>query len=298
MSHPIAALSAAEPVSALLAWSVEPAVTVPAAAAATLYWLGWKTLTRRMPERFSALRAIAFMAGLGTVVVALCSPLDALGHRLLLAHMIQHMLLMLVAPPLLWAGAPMAPILLGMPRSVRRAVAMILGAAPIRRLTSFLAHPAVSWLAFVMAFWVWHVPALYQLALGEDAWHHVEHLCFFVTALLFWRPVILAWPARSPWPRWAMIPYLVLAEVQNAALAAFFTFSDRVIYPGYESTPPLWGLSALEDQSLAGVIMWVPGSLVFLLPLLWLIITAVLPPGHGRRDRIATAEAQPALRRR
>jgi cytochrome c oxidase assembly factor CtaG len=142
-----------------------------------------------LPERFSALRAIAFMSGLGIVIIALCSPLGALGHRLLQAHMLQHMLLMLVAPPLLWVGAPVAPMLLGMPRPVRRAVAMVLAAAPIRRLTSFLTHPAVSWLAFVIAFWAWHIPALYDLALGEDTWHHVEHVCFFATSLLFWRPV-------------------------------------------------------------------------------------------------------------
>jgi cytochrome c oxidase assembly factor CtaG len=250
-----------------------------------------------MPERFSAPRAIAFMAGLAIILVALCSPLDALGHQLLLAHMIQHMLLMLVVPSLLWAGAPTAPMLLGLPRAVRRPVAMLLGAPVVRRALSFLTHPAVGWTAFVIAFWAWHVPSLYALALSEDTWHHVEHLCFFATALLFWRPVILAWPARSPWPRWAMIPYLVLAEVQNAVLAAFFTFSDRVIYRGYESAPQLWGVSALEDQSLAGVIMWVPGSLAFLVPLLWLVFTAVLSPGQ-EGERLGTAEAQPVLRRR
>jgi cytochrome c oxidase assembly factor CtaG len=281
----------------LLGWSAEPAVTVPVIAAATLYWLGWRRLKRRMPERFSTPRAIAFMAGLAIVVLALCSPLDALGHLLLQAHMIQHMLLMLVAPPLLWAGAPTAPLLMGMPRSARRGVAMMLAAPAVRRSLTFLTHPAVSWVAFVIAFWAWHVPGLYELALSEDTWHHVQHLCFFTTALLFWRPVLLAWPARSPWPRWAMIPYLVLAEVQNAALAAYFTFSERVIYRGYESARPPWGLTALEDQSLAGVIMWVPGSLAFLLPLLWLVITAVLPPGQ-QREGVRTVGPQPALRRR
>lgn len=273
----------------LHAWSVEPAVVAPVIAAATLYALGFRTLARRMPERFSAPRAIAFMAGLAIILVALCSPLDALGHRLLQAHMIQHMLLMLAAPPLIWAGSPTAPLLVGLPRSVRRPVARILAAPTVRRFLSGLTHPAVSWIAFATAFWVWHVPSLYELALADDTWHHVQHLCFFGAALLFWRPVVLAWPARSPWPRWAMIPYLVLAEVQNAALAAFFTFSEQVIYPRYGS--------ALQDQSLAGVIMWVPGSLAFLVPLLWLVITAVLPAAH-RRDRIGTAEAQPALRSR
>ena len=281
MSHPITPLAGAVPAVSLLSWSFDPAVLVPALAAATLYWRGWTTLTRRMPGRFGAGRPVAFLGGLASVLMALCSPLDALGHYALQAHMVQHLLLMLVAPPLLWLGAPVAPMLLGMPLPIRRAVAAGLAVAPIRRMTAGLAHPIVSWVAFVTALWLWHVPALYDLALRSDAWHHLEHFCFFTTALLFWRLVILAWPARSPWPRWATIPYLVLAEFQNTALAAIFTFSDRVIYPAYESVPRLWGLSALEDQSIAGAIMWLPASLAFLLPVLWLVVRTLAAPEPG-----------------
>jgi len=272
VSHPIA------PVDSLAAWSFAPAVVVPVLAAATLYWRGWRTLSLRMPERFDTRRPVAFMAGLATIALALCSPLDGLGHDLLQAHMVQHLLLMVVAPPLLWLGAPVAPVLLGLPRAARRAVAFGLAARPVRRLSAVLAHPGVGWIAFVVAFWLWHVPALYELALRSDVWHHVEHLCFFGTAMLFWRPVILAWPARSPWPRWAMVPYLVLAEFQNTTLAAILTFSDRVIYPAYESVSRLSGPSPLQDQSLAGVIMWVPGSVAFLLPTLWLVVTLLAAP--------------------
>ena len=293
MSHPIAAVvGGAEPAATLLAWSLEPAVTIPVAGAAALYWRGWRKLSPRLPERFGPRRPAAFMAGLASVILALCSPVDALGRHLLQAHMVQHMLLMLIAPPLLWAGAPLAPLLLGMPRLLRRAVATLLAAPPMRRLTAFLCHPAVSWTAFVAAFWLWHLPASYELALASNLWHHVEHLCFFTTALLFWRPVVLAWPARSPWPRWAMIPYLVLAELQNTVLAAILTFSDRVIYSSY-AAQRLGSLSALEDQSIAGVIMWVPGSVAFLVPLLWLVVTAMAAPRSEPGIR-----AQPALRRR
>ena len=290
MSHPIAAVA---PAVGLASWSFEPAVTVPALAAAAFYWRGFTVLSLRMPERFGAWRPVAFLAGLALLALALCSPLDPLGHFLLQAHMIQHLLLMLVVPPLLWLGAPVAPILLGMPQPLRRAVARGLAARPVRRATAVLGHPAFGWIAFIAAFWLWHFPALYDLALGSDAWHRVEHLCFLATALLFWRPVILAWPARSPWPRWAMIPYLVLGELQNTLLSAILAFSDRVIYPAYEAGPRLWGVSALEDQSIAGAIMWVPGSLAFLLPLLWLVLTAVAAP----RDAQGVS-AQPALRRR
>ena len=284
MSHPVSLISAAAPEISLLSWTLEPVVVVPVVVVATLYVRGWATLARRMPERFGAGRLIAVMAGLATVVVALGSPLDALGHQLLLAHMIQHLLLMAVAPPLLWMGAPVAPLLLGLPRPIRRTVAIALASKPLRRLTRVLADPRVGWVAFVIAFWAWHIPALYDLGLGSDSWHHVQHTCFFATALLFWRPVILPWPARSSWPRWAMIPYLALAELQNSALAAILTFADRVIYPAYETLPRRWDIAALEDQSIAGVIMWVPGSLAFLLPMLWLIVTAsaASAPDRGR----------------
>jgi len=120
VSHPVSLISGAAPDISLLSWTIEPAVVIPVVAAATLYVRGWRTLARRMPERFGAGRLIAVMAGLATVIVALSSPLAALGHQLLLAHMIQHFLLMAVAPPLLWMGAPVAPMLLGLPKPLRR----------------------------------------------------------------------------------------------------------------------------------------------------------------------------------
>src|SRR5437870_1380203 len=107
----------------------------------------------------------AFLTGLVAVGVALVSPLDSLGESLLLAHMGQHLLLMLVAPPLLWLGAPVAPLLLGLPRRLRRAVATGLALAPVRKLAESVRHPIVAWVSFSLAFWVWHVPALYDLAL-------------------------------------------------------------------------------------------------------------------------------------
>jgi putative membrane protein len=160
----------------------------------------------------------------------------------------------------------------------------------VRWLGAVCERPAVAWVSFALVFWVWHLPAPYDLALHSDAWHHAEHACFFTAALLFWRPVILAWPARSVWPRWAMIPYLALAEVQNTALAAILTFSDRVIYPAYVAASRNGGFSALEDQAIAGVIMWVPGSVAFLLPTLWLVVQTLAPARHA-----PVAAAKPPL---
>lgn len=289
MSHWVGPVAGAVPHVSLLSWNFEPAVVWPVLTTTALYLDGWRVASRRMPNRFGTRHLVATMAGLASILLALTSPLDALGALLLSAHMTQHMLLMLVAPPLLWMGAPVVPMLLGLPRPVRRPVTRALAIPQVRRLSHVLADPVVSWVAFVVAFWAWHVPALYDLALRSDGWHHVEHACFFVTALLFWQPVILPWPARSFWPRWAMIPYLVLADLQNSALSAILTFSDHVIYPAYNGVPRIWGFSALQDQQIAGVIMWVPGSLAFLLPVIWLLATALAAP----KPDVMGAEALP-----
>jgi cytochrome c oxidase assembly factor CtaG len=243
--------------------------------AGIVYVRGWRVLSRRMPHRFGPGRLVAFLGGLGAIGLAAASPLDALAGQLLVAHMTQHQLLMMVAAPLLWLGAPVAPLLRGLPLGVRRAVARGLATPTLRELVGALTRPAVGWVAFAIAFWAWHTPGLYDLALRSHGWHHVEHACFLGTALMFWRPVILAWPSRSPWPRWAMIPYLLLADLQNTVLAAILTFSDRVIYPAYATAPRMRIVSALEDQSMAGVIMWVTGSVVFLLAAMWLVVEAL-----------------------
>jgi cytochrome c oxidase assembly factor CtaG len=243
-------------------------------AAALVYTRGWWVLSSRMPARFGKGRLVAFLGGLAVIAVALASPLDTLAGGHLSAHMVQHQLLMMLAPPLVWLGAPIAPILRGLPRSIRRPMAAALTSRVLRPMAHLIAQPALGWVAFALAFWIWHAAPLYQLALRSHAWHHVEHACFVATAMLFWRPVILAWPDRASWPRWTMIPYLLLADLQNTILAAILTFSDRLIYPAYASVT-VGRLSALDDQAMAGVIMWVPGSLVFLVAAIWLAMEAL-----------------------
>jgi cytochrome c oxidase assembly factor CtaG len=258
---------------------------------AGLYARGWRVLRGRMPERFSAARLVAFLAGLAIALVALVSPLHDLAGRRLWAHMVQHMLLMTATPPLVWLGTPWAPLLLGLPVPVRRAVAGMLGTLSARRIGSLLSGPVLAWLAFSVAFWAWHTPALYDLALRSSLWHHVEHACFGATGMLFWRPVVAPWPARPIWPRWAIVAYLLLADAQNTALAAILTFADRVIYPAYEAGPRPWDGAALEDQSVAGVIMWVPGSIVFLIAAACVVLAGLRP----RRGEMREAQARGAV---
>src|SRR5919206_3453744 len=117
-----------------------------------------------------------------------------------------------------------------------------------------------------LAVWIWHVPVAFQLAMRSSAVHAAEHACFFATGLLFWWPVVQPWPSRPRWPRGAMIPYLLAADIQNTMLAATLTFADRVLYPLYESAPRVAALSPLADQVAAGALMWVVMSVIYLIP--------------------------------
>src|SRR5262245_36423604 len=254
-------------------WTLDPWIITPIVLAAGVYARGWRELNRRLPRRFALWRLVVFQAGLLTLFLALASPLHPLAELLLQFHMIQHLLLMMVAPPLLLLGAPLLPLLRGLPRPVLlRGLGPFFGSTSLQRLGQFLTHPIVCLIAFTVSNVAWHLPVLYELALSSDFWHHVQHFCFLGTGLLFWWPVVQPWPSRLRWPQWAMIPYLLFADIQNTALSAFLIFSERVLYPTYASVPRLWGISVVDDQAAAGAIMWVPGSLVFLIPVAILAI--------------------------
>ena len=239
--------------TALRAWEIPPALVVALAVTAVVYARGWRRLR---PGRVSAAQRGAFVAGLGMLFVALASPLDGLADRSLPIHMAQHLVLLVVVPPLLLAGAPMVPLLRGLPAGRVRAA---FGA--VAALADRLAHPVVGLIALALATWGWHVPAAFELALRDRAWHVAEHASFLGAGLLFWWPVVQPWPSRAHWPRWAIVPYLLLADVQNSALAALLIFSDRVFYPTYGIGP-----AALDGQALAGLLMWVPMSFAYLVP--------------------------------
>jgi cytochrome c oxidase assembly factor CtaG len=199
--------------------------------------------------------------------------------------MMQHLLLMLVAPSLILAGAPTIAIVRGLPTRIAKAiVGPMLRSSAVRRLFAWLTEPLVCWIAFAAATWGWHLPATFQLALRSDRWHVVEHACFFTTALMFWYPVIQPWPAAARWPRWAMLPYLLLADGQNTILAALFMFSDRLIYPFYASAPPIAGFTPLGDQIVAGAIMWVPGSMFYLVPAALIMFQMLAPQNLSRQS--------------
>lgn len=290
--------------AAFLSWRFEPFVVASLLLSAVLYVRGWRALQRTAPHRFPAWRLQCFLLGLGTVFFALASPLDAFANFLLSIHMVQHLLLTMVAPPLLLLGAPYLPMLLGLPRRfASEVVGPFLKWPALKAFAGFLTHPIVTWSLFCLSNVAWHAPAFYELALRSPFWHRVEHACFLGTALLFWFNVILPFPARHRFPRWVAIPYLLLADLQNTALAAFFSFYDRVLYPTYATAPRVSGLSALADQAAAGAIMWVPGSMAFLGPIGFIAIEFLSSKRRGQnsaapppRPRPPTPAAKPHRR--
>ena len=248
-------------------WDLNPALLISTLAIAFLYTRGAVRLQRRAPHRFGLSQLLAFYGGLIAILIALMSPLHAFAGWLLTVHMIQHLLLMMVAPPLILYGAPYVPLLFGLPKEVLKdGVGPLLTWTVVRKIGRFVSHPIFCWSAFVFTNIGWHLPPLYELALRSPGWHEVEHLCFLGTALLFWWPVIQPWPWVTSTPRWATILYLFLADFQNTALSAFLVFYERALYPTYGRMPRIGGMTALEDQAAAGSIMWVAGSLFFLVP--------------------------------
>jgi putative membrane protein len=260
-------------------------VTLVLLVTAFVYMRGWVHLWRTLPGVLPAWHLAAFLGGLFVIWVAIASPLSALDDELLTVHMVQHLLLMTVAAPLLLAGAPAVTMLHGLPQpAVRRGLGPFLRWPPLQRLGHGLTHPVVCWLAGAGAVMLWHVPALFELGLRFERWHEIEHACFLAAGLLFWWPLIQPWPSVARWPRWSAPLYLFLATLPCDALSAFLAFCDRVVYPSYLTSPGRFDISPLHDQQLAGTLMWVWVTFAYLAPAVVITIQILSP------RRVATLE--------
>ncbi len=267
-------------------WPFPPELAVALMATGVVYLRGFHRIRTTRPRQFPPWRMVCFLSGLGSLWLALASPLDTLNEQLLVLHMAQHMVLMLVAPPLLLLGSPTAPLLRGLPQRTRALLGPLLFRRRLlRRMASQFLRPPVAWAAAVLVFVGWHMPPAYELALRDPLWHEVEHLSFLASSLLFWFPVIEPWPGPvRPWSRWWMLPYLVSADVVNTALAAWLTFSRKVAYPTYAATPRRFAITPLNDQAAAGALMWVVGSMFYLAPLAVIIMELLSPSPRGLRE--------------
>lgn len=273
----------------LASWSFPPWVTTLDLLSALLYLRGWLVLRRVIPSQFPSWRLLSFMGGIAALQIALASPIDAFDSFSLADHMSQHMILMMIVPPLILLGNPMLPLFRGLPRSfARKILAPLLRWPPVSGFFRRITNPAFCWLAFAIAMVGWHLPGPYDLALRSDAWHELEHATFLFTSILFWWPVIQPWPSRSRWPRWSVPVYLILADFVNTAVSAFLVFSGRVLYAPYLTFPRLGALSAASDQVIAGVVMWFVGGFAFVIPAIFLLAKLLAPqrvkPISARRE--------------
>ena len=268
----------------LLSWDLRPEVLATLALAGIIYSRGWLHIRGLSSARVeggkgglqhplaTGWRLTAYLVGLLLLGLALMSPIDVLGGQLFTMHMIQHLLLVMIVPPLLWLANPLPFYMWGLPGRARRPAGGLLNRrSRLRRGLHALTAPGLVWMAFVAVFLGWHDPTAYNAALRSDAVHDLEHLTFFVSAMVFWWLVIGAGPRLRPLSRALRIGLLLAVVPVNMAAGVTIAFASQPIYTYYTTVPRLWGLTVMTDQMIGGVIMWIPGSMMFILAALILI---------------------------
>ncbi len=245
----------------LLAWRFDPFVVVGLVLVATAYAWAVRRVNRDHPRtRQPSHRSWLFVGGLAAIGLALLSPIEAYEGTLFSVHMVQHILLELVAAPLLLAAGPITLALRAASPSVRRGLLAVLQS----RVVHVLSFPVMAWMLFAAVNWGWHFSVFYDQALENEALHYFQHATFMGAALLFWWPVIGVDP--SPWrlPHPVKLLYLFLAMPQNSFLGVALLSASTALYPHYTSNVRTWGPTPLADQQLGGMLMWVVGDLAFL----------------------------------
>jgi putative membrane protein len=253
-------------VAPTIQWSPEPAVLIGVAAMAALYGIAWRrarggrgSVTPSHAPGFG--RLALFTGGLATIIVALVSPVDSLGDQLLVMHMVQHILLLDLAPIL---------IILGFNKVLLRPVTRRLHV--LERRAGYLAHPAFAVLAYAGFMWVWHIPAMYDAALKNSTVHAFEHLCFAAAGSLYWWHLLSPIRSRMRMGGLGPVAYMVSTKLLVGALGITLAFAPASFYPFYQHHPHYWGLSPSTDQSMAGLVMALEQSIVMGIALVWVFV--------------------------
>jgi putative membrane protein len=260
-AHPVG--EAATPADVWRTWTLEPGVIALLAAMALVYAAAVLRLRHAPGGALTIQRreVVAFVAGWLATAVALVSPLDAAGGALFSAHMVQHELLMALAAPLLVLGKPLVAMVWALPRAWRPVVGRISSNRVVRPAWAALTRPFDAWLIHGVAIWVWHIPRLFEAALRNEVVHAAQHVSFIASALFFWWAIIH--PVHRA-ARGMSVLYLFTTAVHTGVLGALMTFARTPWYPQYASRAAAWGLTPVGDQQLAGMIMWIPASVVYL----------------------------------
>jgi putative membrane protein len=241
-------------------WTLDPAVVILLAGSAWLYVRGLKRLWRRSGpgQGVTVWQARAFVVGWASLAVALVSPLHEMGETLFSAHMVQHELLMLVAAPLCVLGRPLSTFLWAFPAGGRQWLGAASRLRPLQRLWGSVTRPLPAFLIQSAALWIWHLPSLYEASLRSPAVHAAQHASFFAASAIFWWAVIHGRFGRQGYGVSAAAVFGVALE--GGVLGALIAFASSLWYPAYEWRTAAWGISPVEDQQLAGIIMWVPSG--------------------------------------
>lgn len=280
----------------LTAWSWEPGLGFLLALTIGFYGAGWRRLRRR-GARFPSWRAWCFAGGMVAMILALFSPIATLDGVLFSAHMVQHLLLVQVGVPLLWLGAPLLPILWAFPLRRRRAIGRLCTAGhPVHAIFHRLTSPPLAAALHLSALALWHQPSLYDAAQGPTLLHQLEHTTFIGTALLYWWVIIHPSGGRRRLSYGVAILYVIPLLLLENLIGALLTFADQPLYATYRNGPGFWGFPPLSDQQLAGLIMWVPGGLLLLVPV-FALLTAELRHQERAAERITGAHRERAALR-
>ena len=253
---------------ALQAWSFDVPGVVLTGLIAGLYFWGYRRLRRDAPGfHFPRAHAWSFGAGITLLLLMLVSPIDTYSDDLFWVHMIQHMVVVMLIAPLLLLGAPATLALRAASPRIRSTYLVPLLNS---RLAAFFTNGAVALIVFVASIWIWHIPALYDAAIGSEGLHFLEHSSFLGGALLFWWLIIGVDATRLRPGYMGRIAILILALIQNLGLALIIASSGDPIYDSYEELAALrdWGPTAILDQRIGGGIMWVPGAMMLALAVL------------------------------
>ncbi|MDR9805726.1 cytochrome c oxidase assembly protein [Rhizobium hidalgonense] len=258
-------------------WTFDPWVVVPLCTLAAMFAIGaCRLLWRVSPGRAKPLlRIVCYFAGLLALTVALVSPIHWLGEHLFTFHMVEHEIVMAIAAPLLVLSRPAAMCVWSLPRFARRWTAQAFNASPVRGLWSRFTGGVTATVVHAVAIWTWHVPMLLDVSVTNIAMHRLQHLSFFITALLFWWAVI--WRSERGAAAW----HLFVTMMHTSVLGALIALSPRVLYVAQTASAPEWGLTPLEDQQMAGMLMWIPAGTVYAGAAIFLLSMWIRDSGRG-----------------
>jgi cytochrome c oxidase assembly factor CtaG len=238
-----------------------------------MYTRGWFVLRKKGAQIANRWRLVSYLAGLAFLAIALMSAIDVFQDLLFFVHMIQHLFLVMIAPPLLLLANPMPVFMWALPRGLRLWVGQFFkrGAYP-RSVLKDISSPMVIWLAYTVTLWLWHDPSAYVAAIENDFLHDIEHLSFFITGMLLWWYITNAAPKlHGKRPPMLRIGLASITYFQNLFLGMGLALWGSLIYDHYANVPRVWGIDPVRDQSIGGLIMWIPGGMMYGIAILVLI---------------------------